>query len=42
MSVHPDFLDAAFKAIGNLDAYCRDVLQLTPTQQETLRATLIR
>lgn len=41
MSVHPDFLETAFAAIGDVDAYARDVLGVTPTQQARLRAALL-
>jgi protein tyrosine/serine phosphatase len=37
MSVHADYLDTAFDAIGDIDAYCAEVLHITPAQQEALR-----
>lgn len=41
MSVHSDYLDTAFEAIGDVDAYCRDILGLTPAAREDLRAALL-
>ncbi len=41
MSVDAAFLDTALAAIGDIDAYCRDVLDLNPARREALRAALI-
>lgn len=41
MSVHSAYLDTAFAAIGDVDAYCRQVLELTPTAREAMRETFL-
>lgn len=41
MSVHPEYLDTAFAALGDVDAYCRDTLGLTPAAREKMRAALL-
>lgn len=41
MSVHPDYLEAAFAAMGDLDLYVQETLRVTPEMQAALRQALI-
>ncbi len=41
MSVHPEYLDTAFAALGDVDAYCRETLGLTAAARETMRTALL-
>lgn len=41
MSVHPDYLDAAFAAMESIDGYCQTQLGLTPALRDRMCAALI-